>query len=564
MKHLFIFLTAIFGLALKLTTSTKLLSFPSAIKQADSKTFHDIIRTETPTFALFYHPGCPHCRAVHPHFVNLSSLYPIPLQGANQTQTLQLIAVDASDKNNGDLISTYSAMGFPTLKLFKGGKEMTEYGGARDLKHMKEYLVRALKQMNMPEVTHCTTMEQLRRFISDARDVPVVISVSNPAENIDTETNYDPSDEIERTRALMRSETAVSTAFATVSSMDFFASVPTYKASRRFHVDDPVIAASTTGAKFFTNATWHYIDVRDGEDVCAFMHVATVPENGFVTLTEKNAGCILETDRTVVYVFGGEKHANWEDDNFLRGVGETADTVDVRHVLPVFVPVQEKGMAEIAEHVTVNSTDVVEKRKSVYAIYRAGNGGRVVKKYDIRGGKSSTEWLEESLQTLGSRVQAIAGEVFEISDSKSWNVMREFDGRGVLVELYKSGCPGCKRFKGTYAEVARMMKMFVGDVVVARYDVRNGSLPEGIVKEKVRFVPTIIYVPPVGDGVVYGGVMSARGIVRFARDMAEVGGVNGVDWYDVVYGWMFVIGVVMVLVGMGMARRRRAKVEHVT
>eukprot|EP00915_Cephaloidophora_sp_WS-2016_P008488 GHVH01011663.1.p1 GENE.GHVH01011663.1~~GHVH01011663.1.p1 ORF type:complete len:370 (+),score=55.86 GHVH01011663.1:91-1200(+) len=82
-------------------------------------------------FVKFYAPWCGHCKKLAPTWENLA------LEQSNTRNTIAHI--DSSDEKNRLIGQYFGVKGFPTLILFRDGKQF-KYAGKRDLQEMSNWL----------------------------------------------------------------------------------------------------------------------------------------------------------------------------------------------------------------------------------------------------------------------------------------------------------------------------------------------------------------------------------------------------------------------------------------
>ena len=87
--------------------------------------FEQLLKSKDIVLAKFYAPWCPHCTKLTGTMNELHSKYADdPKVG---------VAKVNADKHR-DAADKYQVRGFPTIKVFKGGKEAADHQGSRDVK----------------------------------------------------------------------------------------------------------------------------------------------------------------------------------------------------------------------------------------------------------------------------------------------------------------------------------------------------------------------------------------------------------------------------------------------
>jgi protein disulfide-isomerase-like protein len=93
------------------------------IDHLNTQNFDEFIKANPSVLVAFYAPWCGHCKAMKPGYNEAAKI----IQSENITG--RLAAVDATQEN--DLAQFYNVQGFPTIKYFKDGEMMYDYGFAR-------------------------------------------------------------------------------------------------------------------------------------------------------------------------------------------------------------------------------------------------------------------------------------------------------------------------------------------------------------------------------------------------------------------------------------------------
>lgn len=85
---------------------------------------------KTPTFIMFYAPWCGHCQHLKPVWEQLG----------------KTVGFCSIAKIDADKYKINGINGFPTLKMYKGGKEVDTYNGGRSLQELLDYCMTMCKK----------------------------------------------------------------------------------------------------------------------------------------------------------------------------------------------------------------------------------------------------------------------------------------------------------------------------------------------------------------------------------------------------------------------------------
>jgi len=118
----------------------------------------------------FYAPWCGHCKALVPEYEKAA----IDLKGKG-AGVLAKIDADSNKKTGG----RFKVQGFPTLKLFRNGKEYKDYDGGRKADQIVEWM----KKKTGPPAKKLNTKEEIEKFVKENEGKALVGYFDDQGEN---------------------------------------------------------------------------------------------------------------------------------------------------------------------------------------------------------------------------------------------------------------------------------------------------------------------------------------------------------------------------------------------
>lgn len=100
--------------------------------ELDESNFDDTLgKKDIVIFIMFYAPWCPHC-------TNIMGTLDELAKEVKDEKNVKVVKVDADKHKN--ISKRENISGFPTLKLYKNGKEIEHYKGQRNVNSMKQFI----------------------------------------------------------------------------------------------------------------------------------------------------------------------------------------------------------------------------------------------------------------------------------------------------------------------------------------------------------------------------------------------------------------------------------------
>eukprot|EP00178_Gracilaria_changii_P006671 TRINITY_DN21644_c0_g1_i1.p1 TRINITY_DN21644_c0_g1~~TRINITY_DN21644_c0_g1_i1.p1 ORF type:complete len:635 (+),score=137.61 TRINITY_DN21644_c0_g1_i1:1121-3025(+) len=528
----------------------------SIIAVRNAAHFHQLTANPNFTFVKFFHPRCPHCRALRAPFQSLAQL--VLTHNRNRTTArescIALAEVDASDERTEPLVRKYSPSGFPTLKLYRAGAFVAEYFGRKRVSDMFDFLTTATSAPRAPLMHHLRSVSELHAFIPTLGERSLVLSTMPPSEHF------------MRTAAVMRSSLSPTTAFATVQHASMLLpnhSHPELHALLARYARLPHAAAIPDATMFPASLRWWFPNVRDSQSLPSFMYTAVRELHQPIQLSLRDAPLVLQSELPMLLAFGATDTPSWDDLFFLAH----AD-VEPPALLPVYMHVS--NFLHFARYVTLNTSNLT-RWNTQYVVYRSANIDPYISKFGDTANVTGATWLYQQRQLINqTSVHTVAGEL-NMLNHMQLQCLLKYDARAVLLLLYTQHCAKCHSYASQLKHVAKRLEAHAGFIVVAAVSAhqRLPSVPEvSGLHDLPRNVPLIVWLSA-GERVhVYDGVMSVNAISRYARQRAAVRTRfdNALEWNDVLSAYVLLMGVMMILVAMLLSRassqRRFAKRFH--
>lgn len=101
-------------------------------------------------FIKFYAPWCGHCKKLAPTWDELAK--------DTQSEDVKISKVDCTAHQ--EVCKEYGVRGYPTLKFFGSGEEVTSYSGARSLDALKTFVKEEVAKRNAPAAEEEETVEE--------------------------------------------------------------------------------------------------------------------------------------------------------------------------------------------------------------------------------------------------------------------------------------------------------------------------------------------------------------------------------------------------------------------
>lgn len=149
------------SVGLKYTKPKKEKALGSGVVELTDSNFNSkVIDVSPDTVVLveFFAPWCGHCKALAPTYAQIAKT----VHGDPETYGEKTIVASVDATVHQSLGSQYGIQGFPTIKLFVGGKLKSDYNGPRDASSIQDFI-----RSNLPAKIVESDLRQLTDFAND-------------------------------------------------------------------------------------------------------------------------------------------------------------------------------------------------------------------------------------------------------------------------------------------------------------------------------------------------------------------------------------------------------------
>lgn len=451
------------------------------------KTFEEVVAKEDLVLVKFYAPWCGHCQSMAEDFSKAATA----LKGK-----AVLADVDATVEEK--LASKYNIDGFPTLKLFHKGEELTDYKGNRDYDSMVKFVEGASK----PAFEEVATKAEYDAFVKENTGMSVLTGVGLGA---------DGKSQLTKSSFALRDIFPDKLAFAHVTDVKVSAVLKDLKAG-----DFALIKFDADGKNPKADK---YVSSKDNElTLDAFVKNAAMP--AFSEFTQENAELYTEMPNPIVVgFFKAEEKEGDANYKILKSVA--LEKEGNGKVLFAWVDVEK--LESFADYIGLKGKDIP------IAGYSFESDSRYMlpeslKKLDA---KTFTAWVDDLI--AGKLETALKSEPIPESEPESgativvgdsWKDVVEDEKTDVLVAQVAPWCGHCKAMKPALARAAdELKKAGVKGVKICTMDATANDAPKAY---KAKGFPSMHFFPAKKDaeGVEYEGERSSKDLIDFLVENA--------------------------------------------
>ncbi|KAM9386400.1 protein disulfide-isomerase A3-like [Pholidichthys leucotaenia] len=452
----------------------------------------DYLATEHETMLVkFYAPWCGHCKKLAPDFNKAATR----LKGH-----VQLAKVDCTA--HSETCGRFGVSGYPTLKIFRYGRDSGPYDGPRTAEGIYQYM----KKQAGPDSVHLKTKEHLEDFVN----------------------NYDAS------------VVGVFSGEDSSRLSEFLKAAGLLRDQFRFaHVTDPRLAED-----YNTNIDSEYVLLFRPPRLANAFEDSVVVFRDYLTIgslrrfirdhlyglcphmTLENRDRLRVRDLLTAY-YDLDYHHNPRGSNYWRNRVMKVVSKYAGRGLTFSVANKKDFLSELEEDFGLSDGGELPV---VTIQTRLGNKFTMREEF-TRDGQSLERFLEDYFADRLKRyvksepvpernsgaVKVVVAETFDevVNDPE----------KDVLIQFYSPTCPHCKKLEPVYRELADKLKSD-HNVVIAKMNARDNDIP---LNYDVQGFPTI-YLAPVGrkdEPIRYEGSRELRDFLQFLKREGSRGLVSG-------------------------------------
>ncbi|CAN8073676.1 unnamed protein product [Agarophyton chilense] len=441
--------------------------------------FADVIANEPLVFIKFFAPWCGHCNSMKEDFQ----------KAATEMKGKAVLAdVDATEEE--ELAKQYNVEGFPTLKLFSNGEELTDYNGARD----KESMIKFIERATMPPYHTLENADSYNKFVADNSDKHLIVSAGLDTSALTKfkRATFNLRDVMPESFEFAHSDDTAAFDIKTMSKGDVYLLRLEGDGTRREMKYD------------------HASDVS----LEKFVKAAALPV--FQEFTQENAE--MYTELNMPLVVGFYENCDGEECKTLEAVAKKkADNGKVD-----FAWVNSVDLASFQDYVGLKDADVP------ICAYSFESDARYLLPDDFKFSETALEaWVDDLIAEKVSPAiksepipEKNEGPVYTVVGD-TWDEIVQDKTKDVLIAQVAEWCGHCARLKPIYAKVAaELKKAGVDHVKLAMMEAPDNDSPD---EYKARGFPTIHFFKAGEEqkGIEFDADRSSKGIIEWLQEHAS-------------------------------------------
>ncbi|KAI0563820.1 Disulfide-isomerase PDIA-3 Endoplasmic reticulum lumen [Gracilaria domingensis] len=438
--------------------------------------FDKVIAKEPLVFIKFFAPWCGHCQSMKEDFE----------KAAAEVQGKAVLAdVDATVEE--ELASKYNIDGFPTLKLFSNGEELTDYNGARD----KESIIKFIERATMPPYHSIADADAYKKFADDSSAKHLVLSAAleGSALNKFKKATFSIRDVMPDSFEFAHSDDTAAFGIETMKKGDVYL--------LRLEAD-----GTRSELKF---------DQESDDSLEKFAKASVLP--AFQEFTQENAE--LYTELSMPLIVGFYENCDGQQCKGIESIAKKKN----RNGKVAFAWVSSTELGSFQEYVGLKDASVP------ICAYSFETDARYLLPEDFKYSEEALEaWVEDLMagKILPARKsepipEENDGPVYTVVGD-SWEDIVEDTTKDVMIAQVAEWCGHCQKLKPVYAKVAaELKKAGVEHVKFAMMEATENDAPD---EYKARGFPTIYFFKAGAEqkGIEFDGDRSSKGIIEWVQE----------------------------------------------
>lgn len=445
------------------------------------KNFQEIIKKESLVLVKFFAPWCGHCQAMAEDFKSAAT----ELKGK-----AVLAEVDATKEEK--IAQDYHIEGFPTLKLFSNGEELTDYQGNRDKESMVKFVERAM----LPAFETIDDAAGFKKLLGTAKGKSIVVGVDLGKETQAkfTKAAYSVRDVVENIEfAVVKAPAAIADLVKAVKNEVYFV---------------------TSGEEDARKAVKY--DSEKYNTIDKFAQTEALPV--FQEFTQSNAQIYVELGMPVIVGFFEKEAATFKDNTALMGKIAKKKAGNGK---AAFAWVDAVELQTFVDYV-----GLTDKEPKICA-YNFETDEKFLVPPDFKLTEASFEsWVDDFIAGKlepSRKSQPVPeenpGPVYTVVGD-SWEDIVQDKKVDVFVSQIAPWCGHCKALKPIYAKVAEELKKAgITTLKLAQMDATENDAPG---EYKAKGFPTVHFFPAGEgkEGIEFDGDRTSKGIIDWLKEKA--------------------------------------------
>ncbi|KAH9577973.1 Thioredoxin domain [Trypanosoma melophagium] len=425
--------------------------------------FDSVIRKGEIALVKFYAPWCGHCQKLAPEWEKAAKEIPN-----------EAVMVDVDCTKETKLAEKYSIKGFPTIILFRDGKEIETYKGARQ----SDAIVKYIKANVGPAAVYPTTAEEVEK-LKEENEVLCVGVTSDPESAL--------SKALLSAAQLLRMKMK----FALVTKPEI---LPGEK-------PETIVVFRKDGEKEV------YEGNMEADNLKEFLETAVVPFAA--EISPANYLKYAELSKAVGWVMlKPNEDLSKELKPKLLDIGKKMR----RHLAILWVDIVQYPVWKnfgVPENATYPAFAIAKGEKHYVLPTSEPATVKSIEEFIVNyaEGNATAELKSQPVPN----VETVDGLTTIVGKTLKKHLS---SGKDVLIEFFAPWCGHCKNFAGTYAKLAKEFES--SDVIIAAMDATANDVDSSLFE--VTGFPTLYFVPNGGKPILYNGDRTFYDLYKFIRD----------------------------------------------